>query len=203
MYSLLCYSNIVGKCLAWLMKSTWWSSISDRWERHLLTMLKSVFCIVLVLWVEDRKPVEYGGFHYGGECVWEYEIEGIWSTCIDALDGMRNSGNHNCLHQCLCPNFHYRFVYLRKQASSWEEKQSSRPARRRGWKDGSFGVVWFHRTVFYHTILHWNEWNRQLQDSWCCWMEIRDKHCFYWSGIVILYNANTAGLVGASVKSNS
>ncbi|KAM7453472.1 hypothetical protein BLSTO_05780 [Blastocystis sp. subtype 1] len=26
--------------------------------------------------IKDRKPVEYGGFHYGGECVWEYEIEG-------------------------------------------------------------------------------------------------------------------------------
>ncbi|KAK8810997.1 hypothetical protein WA556_004139, partial [Blastocystis sp. ATCC 50177/Nand II] len=32
--------------------------------------------------IKDRKPVEYGGFHYGGECVWEYEIEGIWSTLV-------------------------------------------------------------------------------------------------------------------------
>ena len=32
--------------------------------------------------VENRKPLEYGEMHYGGECVWEYEIEGFWSTCM-------------------------------------------------------------------------------------------------------------------------
>mgnify|MGYP007020476930 FL=1 len=33
--------------------------------------------------IENRKPVEYGGMHEGGECVWEYEIEGFWSTRND------------------------------------------------------------------------------------------------------------------------
>ena len=31
--------------------------------------------------LENRVPEEYGGMKYGGECIWEYEIEGFWSTC--------------------------------------------------------------------------------------------------------------------------
>ena len=31
--------------------------------------------------VDNGIPEEYGGMKYGGECVWEYEIEGFWSTC--------------------------------------------------------------------------------------------------------------------------
>ena len=31
--------------------------------------------------LDNRVPEEYGGMKYGGECIWEYEIEGFWSTC--------------------------------------------------------------------------------------------------------------------------
>ena len=31
--------------------------------------------------VDNGIPEEYGGMKYGGECIWEYEIEGFWSTC--------------------------------------------------------------------------------------------------------------------------
>ena len=34
----------------------------------------------ILSWIENKKPVEYGGMHEGGECIWEYEIEGFWST---------------------------------------------------------------------------------------------------------------------------
>ena len=30
--------------------------------------------------LDNRVPEEYGGMKYRGECVWEYEIEGFWST---------------------------------------------------------------------------------------------------------------------------
>ncbi|KAK8824633.1 hypothetical protein WA577_007029, partial [Blastocystis sp. JDR] len=36
----------------------------------------------LTVTIKNRKPVEYGGMHEGGECVWEYEIEGFWSTLV-------------------------------------------------------------------------------------------------------------------------
>ncbi|KAK8824176.1 hypothetical protein WA556_003500 [Blastocystis sp. ATCC 50177/Nand II] len=36
----------------------------------------------LTVTIKNRKPVEYGVMHEGGECVWEYEIEGFWSTLV-------------------------------------------------------------------------------------------------------------------------
>ena len=31
--------------------------------------------------IDNGVPEEHGGMKYGGECVWEYETEGLWSTC--------------------------------------------------------------------------------------------------------------------------
>ena len=71
--------------------------------------------------LENRVPEEYGGMHYGGECVWEYEIEGFWSTCECSSVFFTNSGYHHLqyLHWCYLHS-DPRVVHLREQTPQGE-----------------------------------------------------------------------------------
>ena len=71
--------------------------------------------------LENRVPEEFGGMHYGGECVWEYEIEGFWSTCECSSVFFTNSGDYDIQH-LYWSYLHSdsRIVHLREQASSRE-----------------------------------------------------------------------------------
>lgn len=48
--------------------------------------------------LDGKIPEEYGQLHYAGECVWKYEIEGLWSTCEGSEWEMISSGNHDPQH---------------------------------------------------------------------------------------------------------
>ena len=69
--------------------------------------------------LENRVPEEYGGMKYGGECIWEYEIEGFWSTCEWFPFLFTNSGDYD-IQYFYWRDLHSnsRVVHLREQASS-------------------------------------------------------------------------------------
>ena len=59
--------------------------------------------------------------HYGGKCVWEYEIEGFWSTREYGSGGMTNSGDHHLWCGLWCDlHSDSGVVHLREQASQGE-----------------------------------------------------------------------------------
>ena len=78
--------------------------------------------------VGNRVPEPFDGYHYAGECVWVYEIEGFWSTCKMSWMIMRRSGDHH-LHYCHCCCTHSVHCVIRvcQQASSGEAQFSSEP----------------------------------------------------------------------------
>ena len=92
--------------------------------------------------IECKKPVEYGGMHEGGECVWEYEIEGFWSTRIIEWVCMMNSCDHDLQYSdWCCFDSGDRFVHIRKQASCWEENEPVEPFPRWGWCEDSCCLI--------------------------------------------------------------
>ena len=95
------------------------------------------------LWIENRVPEEYDGMHYGGKCVWEYEIEGFWSTCMYDWGGMTCSGDHH-LRCGLWRDLHSnsRVVHLREQASQREAQFAGEPfPYGAGWNQGTNRLV--------------------------------------------------------------
>lgn len=93
------------------------------------SMEVTIRCVLWFVWgVGNRVPEPFDDFHYAGECVWVYEIEGFWSTCEMSWVILKRSGDHHLYYcHCCCSHSVHRTVCVCQQASSGEAQFSSEP----------------------------------------------------------------------------